>query len=154
MIFHEICHWITNGMETSRQRDWGFELGGGLDPREHACQRLQASLAERHGLRDMLGPTGEFRQYWDRLPADPLEPLDDSDWEAQVRIHAVKALARAEQAPFAQALREALEATASIRAQTQLFLSNYKTEIQEDELPSLWAPRLNRRKSSRPDESS
>ena len=26
MVFHEICHWITNGVETFGERDWGFEV--------------------------------------------------------------------------------------------------------------------------------
>ena len=78
MVFHEICHWITNGLDSAEERDWGFSLDGALDPREHACQRLQATLAQRHGLRDMLGATGDFRQYWDRIPEDPLAPIDQS----------------------------------------------------------------------------
>ena len=44
MVFHEICHWITNGVETYYERDWGFEVGAELDHREHACQRLQATI--------------------------------------------------------------------------------------------------------------
>ncbi|HNC95158.1 MAG TPA: hypothetical protein PKW90_03475, partial [Myxococcota bacterium] len=39
MIFHELCHWITNGLETFELRDWGFPLEAELDWREHSCLR-------------------------------------------------------------------------------------------------------------------
>ena len=152
MVFHEICHWITNGLETAGQRDWGFRLDGDLDPREHACQRLQATLAQRHGLRDMLGATGDFRQYWDRLGEDTLAPLDDSPWEAEVLRHAQKAIARADSEPFAEPLRQALEATARIRECVQPFLNSYATEIPDDNLPSMWD--VTAEKSTGPSESS
>lgn len=152
MIFHEICHWITNGLETAQSRDWGFELDGGLDPREHACQRLQASLASRYGLRDMLGATGDFRQYWERLPTDPLEPLDDSEWEKEVLRCTHAALNRANEAPFRAPLHEALQATAAIRAAIQPFLSSYCTEDPADRLPSLWA--TTEQKENHPSENS
>ena len=141
MVFHEICHWITNGVETAQERDWGFQLDGGLDPREHACQRLQATSAQRHGLRDMLGATGDFRQYWDRLGEDTLAPLDDSLWEKQVVQAAREAIIRADSPPFSEALTEALEATAAIRRRLQPFLQDYSTEVPDDRLPSLWALR-------------
>ena len=150
MVFHEICHWITNGEETAQERDWGFRLDGELDPREHACQRLQATLAQRYGLRDMLGATGDFRQYWDRLGADTLAPLDDSPWEAEVLRHTKAALARADREPFQQPLADALKATASIRTHLQPFLANYSTEIPDDSLPSMWA--FNDGKSTDPNE--
>ena len=41
MIFHELCHWITNGVESFHERDWGFPLDAELDWREHSGVRLQ-----------------------------------------------------------------------------------------------------------------
>ena len=65
-----------------------------LDPRELACIRLQAHLTEQHGLRDMLGPTSDFRAYWDALPADPLAPLDAAalarQWQACGLAHSLQ----------------------------------------------------------------
>src|SRR5690606_35529206 len=102
MLLHELCHWITNGVETFGQEDWGFPLGDEPDPREHACLRLQAWLADTVGLRDMLGPTGLYRQYFDRIPADPLAPLDDSAWEQEVVRLAAAAIGRARAAPWSE----------------------------------------------------
>ena len=150
MIFHEICHWITNGLETAEQRDWGFEMGGDLDPREHACQRLQACLSQRYGLRDMLGATGDFRQYWDRLGKDPLEAIDDSAWEKEVLRHTQAAIERADQEPFRAPLHDALSATAAIRKTVSPFLKDYSTEIPGDELPSLW--KVSEQRSTAPSE--
>ena len=33
MVFHEICHWITNGIDSFEVRDWGFPLDGEMDQR-------------------------------------------------------------------------------------------------------------------------
>jgi hypothetical protein len=144
MVFHEICHWITNGVESAEARDWGFALDDALDPREHACQRLQAYLAQQYGLRDMLGATGDFRQYWDRIPVDPTEPIDPGAWEAQVSVFTQRAISRAEKAPFATPLARALRATAAIRAEIKPFLNDYATEFEQDALPSLWNPATSR----------
>lgn len=139
MVFHELCHWITNGLETYHQRDWGFPLFDDLDPREHGCLRLQATLAERHGLRGWMGPTGWFRQYYDRIPADTLAPIDDSPWEAEVVKIAADAIGRAGEAPWVGPVNEALAATAAIQGVLRPFLPEYATEIDADALPSIWA---------------
>lgn len=138
MVFHELCHWITNGLDSFHLRDWGFPLDDDIDPREHSCLRLQAALADTVGLRRMMGPTGIFRQYYDRIPADPLEPLDGSPWEAAVVRGAAEAIARAGGAPWAEPISEALRATAAVRALISPFLREYATEIPDDSLPSLW----------------
>ena len=138
MVFHELCHWITNGLETFGERDWGFPLWDDVDPREHACLRLQAELSGRHGLREWMGPTGGFRQYYDRIPADTLQPIDDSPWEAQVVAVAREAFARADGPPWTGPVNEALAATAAIRGVVKPFLAEYATEIADDPLPSLW----------------
>jgi hypothetical protein len=139
MIFHEICHWITNGRETFHERDWGFPLDIELDPRELACLRLQAHLAQRHGLRDMFGPTSDFRAYYDAIPEDTLTPIDDSPREADVCAIAREAIARAGEAPWAEAVQEALCATAELRGVLRRFLGDYATDVPDDSLPSLWA---------------
>ena len=84
MLFHEICHWITNGERTFTERDWGFDLDADLDWREHACLRLQAALADEHGLRAVLAPTSQFRAYYDQVPVDPFGPVDG--WPHEERV--------------------------------------------------------------------
>ncbi len=140
MVFHELCHWITNGTDTFFERDWGFEVGADLDHREHACQRLQAALADPHGLRDVMAPTGLFRQYYDQIPANPFAPIEgDEAWETEVIRIAEEAYERANQAPFADPIQQALRATASLRELIQPFLAHYQTENEGDELPSWWS---------------
>lgn len=138
MILHEFCHWITNGLETFHERDWGFELDAELDWREHSCLRLQAGLTERFGLRTMLAPTSQFRDYYDRIPTDVLEPLDDSAREADVCALAKVALERAAGAPWHAPMTEAFVATARMRDALAPLLSDYVTDLDEDGLPSLW----------------
>lgn len=137
MLLHEVCHWITNGRESFAEEDWGFPLDDAMDPREHACLRLQAALADRHGLRGMLGPTGSFRRYWDTLGPDALAPLDGSPWEAEVARLAGEALVRADHPTYAP-LHAALEATAALRQVVQPFLVDVREEEPATGLPSLW----------------
>ena len=139
MLLHEICHWITNGVDSVRHQDWGFPLDDADDPREFACLRLQAWISEQYGLRGMLGPTGQYREYYDALPADVLQPLDDSPWEATIVRLAGEAIARAQAAPFSPTLQEAMAATAALRHLVTPFLDTYATEIEDDSLPSLWS---------------
>jgi hypothetical protein len=138
MIFHEICHWITNGEETFTERDWGFPLDMGLDWREHACLRLQATLAGAHGLRTVLAPTSPFREYYDLIPEDTLSPLPGSYREEDVIELAALAIERAKGPPWGETLQAALRATAAIRGITAQFLSDYATDLEGDALPSLW----------------
>jgi hypothetical protein len=138
-IFHEICHWITNGEETFHERDWGFPLTDEGDPREYACLRLQACLAERHGLRGMFGPTGIFREYYDRIPADVLAPMDASDAEAEIVRLAAGAIARAGGPPWKEPVTAALEATRTLKGLVADFLPDYQTDVPDDDLPSLWS---------------
>lgn len=139
MFFHEICHWITNGAETYHERDWGFPLWGPLDVREHASLRLQAWWSGRHGLRAQFGPTGQFRQYYDQIPDDPLQPIDDTPWEASVVEVAAVAIARAQGAPWWEPIEAAMAATRAIQATIAPFAGDYRSEHPGDALPLFWA---------------
>ncbi len=78
MILHEICHAAVEGPQAWALPDWGLENVDDRDLlREHACHRLQASLADRVGLRRFLAVTTDWRPYWDELPAAPLAAGDD-----------------------------------------------------------------------------
>jgi hypothetical protein len=70
---------------------------------------VQAALAGRYGLRDFFAVTTEWRPYWDSLPADPLASCDDP-----ALPHAQRGMARADRAPYAAVLADALERTATI----------------------------------------
>jgi hypothetical protein len=139
MIFHEFCHWITNGLETFHERDWGFSLDAELDWREHACLRAQAAINADHGLREVLAPTSGFRAYYDAVPADPFAPIDDSEREARVCALAREAYGRLTAPPLKEPVADALRATAALRAVVTPFLSDYATDIADDPLPSLWS---------------
>ena len=138
MLLHEICHWTTNGAETYHERDWGFALDGPIDHREHAGLRLQAWLADQVGLRGMFGPTGQFRQYYDRIPADPLAPIDESDWEGVVVADAAQAIRRIQTPPWHPHVLQAMAATAKLKAVIDPFLEDYASLDEDDALPSLW----------------
>ena len=139
MVFHELCHWITNGLDSYRQRDWGFPLDDPDDLREYACQRMQAALADDHGLRRFFGPTGMFREYYDQIPADPFAPLDSSPREAWICADGRRAYEDALGEPWGPTLTQALRTTAEIHRLVRPFLGDYQTELPGDALPSLWA---------------
>jgi hypothetical protein len=110
MIFHELCHSLVEGPDSFARPDWGLDNTGPRDEaREHACLRLQAHLADRHGLRRFLAPTTDYREYYDRLPADPLEPRRDPAATA-----AIFGAQRAERPPWGPHLAAALAATAEV----------------------------------------
>ncbi len=138
MLLHELAHWITNGEDSRHARDWGFPLDDLSDPREFAALRLQATLADAVGLRRFFGPTGTFRQYYDRLGPDPLAPLDEGPHEARIVALATRAVARAALPPFAPHLQDALRATAAVRAVILPFLPDHAPELGAPDLPSLW----------------
>jgi hypothetical protein len=110
MILHEICHWLVEGKDAASQRDWGLDNETSRDvPREHACLRLQASLAGAHGLRRVLAPTTDYRGFYDALPDDPFSPRFDP-----TTVLAISGRRRAEQAPWAPHLTRALGATRAV----------------------------------------
>jgi len=141
MLFHEICHWVTNGIDSFDQRDWGFPLYDGTCPKEHAALRLQAWWSGRHGLRAWMSPTGAYRQYTDQLPPDPLAPLDDSPWEQAVVELALQAVETARHPRVWGPVEAALGATAGLRLALEPFVDDYRTEHADDSLPLLWRQR-------------
>lgn len=117
MIFHELCHWLVEGHDALRLPDWGLDNTTSRDEaREHACLRVQAHLADRHGLRGVLAPTTDYRAFYDGLPADPLDPRRADDVVA-----ARLAIRRADRPPWGPHLEAALAATAAVVAQAAAF---------------------------------
>jgi len=112
LVLHELCHALVEGPEAWRRPDWGLcNRDERHLPREHACHRLQAALADRHGLRRMLAVTTDARDYYDALPADPL--ADDGD----PAVPAARAgWERARHGPWGPAIERALAATAALAA--------------------------------------
>ncbi len=119
MIFHEICHSLVEGEDSFGKRDWGLDNETERDvPREHACLRVQAALAGRHGLRRFFAPTTDFRSFYDALPADPFSPrLDPST------VLAILAMRRSDGPPWSPHLARALEATRIAVEQAASFAS-------------------------------
>ena len=73
LVFHELCHAITEGEASLRQPDWGLDNVPEHVAREHACLRVQARVSDRFGLRAAMAPTTPYRDYYAALPADPLQ---------------------------------------------------------------------------------
>jgi hypothetical protein len=100
LVFHELCHAITEGDAGKGRPDWGLENTAEHVIREHACLRAQAEIADRHGLRALMAPTTPYREYYEALPsaalaaesADPAVALaaaavarfDASSWRAPI----------------------------------------------------------------------
>lgn len=117
MVFHEICHWMTQGVDAVHLLDWGLDNETPRDTeREHACLRAQAYLSEPYGLRTFFAPTTDYREFYDSLGADPLAPRDTESSEL-----AVQAVLRSRKKPFAPHLTEALRATADIVSRARNF---------------------------------
>ncbi|MGD8861515.1 MAG: hypothetical protein PVI30_16015 [Myxococcales bacterium] len=110
LIFHELCHALVAGPHAMRKPDWGLSNTDDRDlTLEHACHRLQAALADQHGLRRLLAVTTDHRPYWDALPEDPLADGDD-----RAIALARGAFTRARQPPFGPVLQRALQRTARV----------------------------------------
>lgn len=114
MVLHETCHALCEGPDSLLKLDWGLD---NFDPtkkvHEHACLRLQAALADQHGMRSFFAATTMFRSYYDRLPAEPLAASDDA-MDALAITQAKAGWERAQNGPWANALQEALRRTAQI----------------------------------------
>ena len=110
MIFHELCHSLVEGPEAFETPDWGLDNRHDEHHfREHAALRVQATLSGRVGLRDVLGPTTDFRAFYDALGLDPLAGTQDESTAL-----AKRALRRAATNPWWPHLERALQATAEI----------------------------------------
>ncbi len=110
MILHELCHALVAGACATERADWGLSNHDDRDlVQEHACQRLQASLAQRHGVGALFAVTTDHRPYWDALPSNPLAAGDDP----AIAV-AREALARARTSAWFQVIDEALRKTADI----------------------------------------
>ncbi len=130
IVLHELCHALVQGEQSFAQPDWGLEndMSGagykGDTVREQACLRVQAALLRPYGLRGLLGPTTEFRAFYDRLPADPLadpklESQEPNEPELDIALTlAREGVARAMRPPFLKPLQAALRATAEVHAAT------------------------------------
>jgi hypothetical protein len=130
MILHELCHALIEGPESFERPDWGLDNTGERDVvREHACLRLQAALTAAFGLREVLAPTTDFREFHDSLDADPLTPPHDPSV-----IAAVLGLQRVNKHPWGPHLLAALEATATIARE----VAGHADPDQDGVLPSLW----------------
>ena len=79
LIFHELCHAITEGDQACALPDWGLENRADHVVREHACLRFAADLSARFGLRGAMAPTTEYRAYYDGLPDEPLTSGPDDE---------------------------------------------------------------------------
>jgi hypothetical protein len=110
MIFHELCHSLVEGPDAFEREDWGLDNTSEIHhQREHATLKVQAVLAGRHGLREVFGPTTDFRAYYDELGADPLD-----DRSSPSTAVAIVALRRSNTAPWAPHLQRALAASAEL----------------------------------------
>lgn len=120
VILHELCHALVAGPDAMRQPDWGLCNTDGRDlVLEHACQRVQAALSARHGLRGLMAVTTDHRPYWDALPEDPLAAGEDPAIEL-----AQAAWQRARRGAWGEALESALSATARIAAAVRAFAAH------------------------------
>lgn len=109
MILHEACHALVEGPECLAKLDWGLRNEPDAKVHEHACLRLQAALADQHGMRAFFAATTMFRPYYDRLPGDPLADGDDPAIDL-----ARSGWRRAADGPWSEPLRDALRRTTRI----------------------------------------
>jgi hypothetical protein len=109
LVFHELCHAITEGEGALTTPDWGLDDTAAHVVREHACLRLGAHLAGRFGLRAPMAPTTDYRAYYDALAEDPLA----GEADPATRI-ANAARARFDASPWRAPIEEALALTAAL----------------------------------------
>jgi hypothetical protein len=111
LLFHELCHALTEGEAALALPDWGLDNVAAHAVREHACLRFAADLAGRFGLRALMAPTTDYRSYHDALPDDPLVP----DGDPAVAI-AAATRARFQGSAWRPAIEAALARTAALVA--------------------------------------
>jgi hypothetical protein len=117
LVFHELCHAITEGETSLNKPDWGLDNVPEHVVREHACLRLQALLSDRFGLRAVMAPTTPYRDYYAALLSDPLLPVlppaAGAADDGEARARAMAACARLEASAWRVPLEEALAETAA-----------------------------------------
>ena len=134
MIFHELCHSLVQGKEGLSLPDWGLENRDAQDiVKEHACLRVQASLASDYGLREVLAPTTDFRDFYDGLGKKPLLGMERSV------VLAKDACVRAQTPPWGPHIRQGLQATQAILQVLKDLNALEATEVGDAKRPSLWA---------------
>jgi len=107
LIFHELCHALTQGPASWGHPDWGLSNTDARDvTAEHACLCVHVLLTAPFALRGAMAPTTEYRPYHDGLDARALESSAD---EAAVRARS--ALAAPGNAKLRDALVRGLAAT-------------------------------------------
>jgi hypothetical protein len=109
LVFHELCHAITQGEAALAKPDWGLDNVPEHVVREHACLRLQAEIATPFGLRAAMAPTTPYRAYYDTLPPAPLAPGSDP-----AIALASEAASRFAASSWRAPIEEALAATAAL----------------------------------------
>jgi Fe-S-cluster containining protein len=114
LLFHELCHAITEGEGSVAVPDWGLDNVPSHQVREHACLRFGAHLAERFGLRALMAPTTEYRPYYQALAADPLAEVDDPPAPDPAVAVAVGARSRFAASSWRAPIEEALARTAAL----------------------------------------
>ncbi len=125
MIFHELCHSLVEGPEAFDIPDWGLDNRHAEDHfREHAALRVQATLSGRVGLREVLGPTTDFRAFYDALGLDAL--ADTRDESTALAKHALR---RAGTNPWWPHLGRALDATANIITEAAKWAAPSETPV-------------------------
>ena len=84
MILHELCHALVEGPDAFSEADWGLNTPTTKSRvHEFAALRLQAGLADGHGLRTFFSATTDFHEYYGALPDDPFRGFvrDESVFE-------------------------------------------------------------------------
>lgn len=90
LIFHELCHALTQGPSLRSQPDWGLSNTDTRDVvAEHACLCVHVMLSAPFGLRAAMAPTTEYRAYHDALDADALAVSNEA---AAIRARTALAL--------------------------------------------------------------
>ncbi|HEY7373245.1 MAG TPA: YkgJ family cysteine cluster protein [Polyangia bacterium] len=116
LVFHELCHAITEGHASLDKPDWGLDNVPEHAVREHACLRVQAALSDRFGLRAPMAPTTPYRAYYAALPQDPLTAMSDGDGDGEAVALAAAAHARFAASTWRAPIEAALAETAAALA--------------------------------------
>jgi hypothetical protein len=109
LVFHELCHAITEGEGALARPDWGLDNVAAHAVREHACLRVQAAISGRFALRALMTPTTDYRAYYAALPADPLAACED-----EAAAMAAAAVARFDASGWRGPIEAALGASAAL----------------------------------------